>query len=76
MRTNDVAEVAGALTGSMLVAVVIVIGIAAILMPLYVIHMSGQVDRMRKALERLLWLEEQRAKRPASRPSDWLPPEE
>jgi hypothetical protein len=36
-------------------------------MPLYVIHMSGQVDRMRKTLDRLLWQAEQQAKREEER---------
>lgn len=45
----------------------LILGIAAILMPLYVIHMSGQLDKVRKTLERLLWQAEQQAKRDQER---------
>jgi hypothetical protein len=53
--------------GLIVLVVLIVLSIAAILMPLYVIHMSGQVDRMRKTLDRLLWQAEQQAKREEER---------
>jgi hypothetical protein len=53
--------------GLIVLVVMLAIIIATILMPLYVIHMSGQVDRMRKTLDRLLWQAEQQAKREEER---------
>jgi len=53
--------------GLILMLLFLILAIAAILMPLYVIHMSGQVDKMRKTLEKLLWQAEQQARRDAER---------
>lgn len=61
------ADLTSSLPGLLVLMALLILGIAAILMPLYVIHMSGQLDKVRKTLERLLWQAEQQAKREQER---------
>lgn len=50
------------LSGIAIVFALIVLVFATILMPLYVIHIAHQVDKMRRALEKLVWHAENRSK--------------
>lgn len=75
MTPNDVSEVAGGFAGSMLVAVLVVLGIAALVMPLYVIAIHGELKRLRKAQEEALWLAK-KAPSEGMKPSSYLPPQE
>lgn len=78
MKPNDVAELAGGVAGSLGVALLLVLAIAAIVMPLYVIALYGEVKRQRRVME--MQLDELRLMRSRSTPTpgvpDWLPPQE
>lgn len=52
-------DLTSSLPGLLVLLALLVLIIATILMPLYVIHMSGQVDRIRKMMEKMLWQAEQ-----------------
>ena len=60
-------DLTSSLPGLLILAALVLLALAALLMPLYVIHMSAQVDKMKVLLERLLWQAEQQAKRDAER---------
>lgn len=49
--------------GTLLVVFALLLVIAGLLMPLYVIHISGQIDKMRKALDKLVWHAQRDAER-------------
>lgn len=72
MSPNDVSQVAGGFAGSLMLAFVIVLGIAALLMPLYVIAIHGELKKLRKLAEEQRW----QASRAAAPPSSYLPPAE